>query len=305
MPIQYISIGSAGMGIFSYLGLIHTLACISPELFDDIKGCIGCSAGSYISLLIALGLQKDSKTLNEIFVLFKKNVLISNNKLLTVGMYANEFGKNISCELGQLVEHTLEKRGFSSKISLGDLQQHLKLRLAFVSADIKCGKTIILDANTHYNIPVTLAIQMSSAVPFLNPPIKYNKILAIDGAVLQQLNMDYFPKEETAFIYCVQTPSRMEENFDIIRYSAYIIQCLQQQHDNLTDAIMEGFPHIKMVADNIFKFVDQPCTLLTHKLDKLFVAGCIETLKNFMPEVFTLLGLFIINLSQTQDLECH
>lgn len=298
--LRYLSIGSAGMGIFSYLGLMYILSFSSRSLFDKIEGCIGCSAGSYISLLVALGLHKNTELLYDIFLILKQNVLISNNKLLNVGIYANDVGKNISCELGQLVEFTLEKCGFSSKISLGDLQKHLSIKLAIVITDIKKGNPVILDAENYYNMPIVLAIQMSTAVPFLNPPIKYEDIFAIDGGVLQSLNMDYYPKKETFFIYCSQTYAKMGEEIDIISYSSYLIECFQKQHDRLTDIIMEEYPHIKVTSDNIFKFMDANYTLVTDKLDKLFVSGCIKSFEFSFPIFTGLIGSFILNLSRIQ-----
>jgi predicted acylesterase/phospholipase RssA/CRP-like cAMP-binding protein len=82
-----------------------------------------------------------------------------------------------------------------------------------VSSNINTG-----EINLHESGPIWRAISASAALPGLMPPMVFNKSLAIDGAVLNNLPVDLMAKKPIGNVLAVQLSSKDHEpvNFDEI-----------------------------------------------------------------------------------------
>ena len=142
---EFVSIGSAGLGLFAYLGLIRTLHVTNPKLLEGARGFIGVSAGAFACLCLALELHR-----NDDFTLIhnaaKRCTVLSNHKVCSFGLSAPNMGKNIACDLKQLANAMLRHGGFHEDVTMAGLQA--RLQASTISAKRVSTSSIVLPQAT-------------------------------------------------------------------------------------------------------------------------------------------------------------
>lgn len=281
-PAEFVSIGSAGLGLFAYLGLIRTLHVTNPKLLEGARGFIGVSAGAFACLCLALELHR-----NDDFTLIhnaaKRCTVLSNHKVCSFGLSAPNMGKNIACDLKQLANAMLRHGGFHEDVTMAGLQARLQAEVAFVATDLRSQQPLLLTARTFPDLSVSTAISMSAAVPLLTAPIHFADYLLTDGAVSEEINTTYFDPSKTLFVYSqtdVPAPISSEDLFTVMRHT---LACAAKQQERLTLRALRHLKSIRINSKGIFNYVDTPTYKLYAEMDQLYVHGCARALTETTP----------------------
>lgn len=319
-PPLYMSVGCAGLGIFAYFGFFGRLVERRPDFFRELQGCVGCSAGSLVSLLVALDyFARDAQLLRLVQVatdaLARASTMSWRSGSIGTARMEHE---GVSHELSTVARFVLERCGFHADISLEDLQRYVAVRLTFVLADLHSLQPIRVDAShpVFRSHSVCMLIKMSSAIPFLQPPIDVPpEYCILDGALLENTSLGVHPMAQTWVVHCATIPDRLTsgvppsacvdgesgaptndwlERLNVLGFAARVVKCLHLQNERLVKHMVEAY----CVPESVCLHIDDVSILsimhaCTHDdveaMQRMHALGVYQLLWRTMPELVELL----------------
>lgn len=96
----------------------------------------------------------------------------------------------------------LLKNLFSHAGRTNDFRQ-LKRKLFLVATDLDSGESVAFGAAGHDDVPISLAVQASAALPGLFPPVKINGHYYVDGALIKTLHASVALREGADLVICI------------------------------------------------------------------------------------------------------
>jgi len=181
---MHLILSSAGPYGLIQLGMLSALALDRPE---SIRGT---SAGSFIAVLISLGIPVD-----EIIEYMIKRPLHKWFKL-DLTLYAL-ISANCFMELLAPLFHAYD---VPLDITMKQLYERTKMNIYLYTTAVTELNTVELHHNSHPDLPVITAISMSSSIPFMFPPVFYEGEYYIDGGLL----MHCPPSTEDSIVICMK-----------------------------------------------------------------------------------------------------
>ncbi len=200
---MHLVLSSAGPYGLIQLGMLSSLALDRPE---SIRGT---SAGSFIAVLLSIGIPVD-----EIIEYMIKRPLHKWFKLdLTI--YAL-ISANCFIELLSPLFHAYD---VPLDITMKQLYERTQMDIYLYTTAITDLKPVELHHSTHPDLPVITAINMSSSIPFMFPPVLYEGEYYIDGGIL----MHCPPSTEDSIVLCMkhQAPLDMSSPFTFANHLVY------------------------------------------------------------------------------------
>lgn len=174
---DYVSLGPGGTKGFYLLGVIFHLKRIG--YLNQVKGYIGCSVGSMISLLLCVGydpiniitIAADTKIFEDFFslTLADRMTEIRNN----IGLVSNA---SVQARLEEAVGN---KVGFLP--NLLELYNRTGIDFWTVSYNMTSRKPTYISWRTHPDMPVVTAVMLSINIPFVFYQLEYKNETHIDG----------------------------------------------------------------------------------------------------------------------------
>ncbi len=79
----------------------------------------------------------------------------------------------------------------------------LKTRLYVIAADLDAGETVRFGEGDFKDVPISLAVQASTALPGLYPPVEINGRFYVDGVLLKTLNASVALDKGAELVLCV------------------------------------------------------------------------------------------------------
>lgn len=96
----------------------------------------------------------------------------------------------------------LLRKLFSSAGRSNDFRQ-LKHKLFLVATDLDSGESVAFGGAGHDDVPISLAVQASAALPGLFPPVKINGHYYVDGALIKTLHASVALREGADLVICI------------------------------------------------------------------------------------------------------
>ena len=91
---------------------------------------------------------------------------------------------------------------FSSAGRTNDFRQ-LKNKLFLVATDLDTGESVAFGGPGHDDVPISLAVQASAALPGLFPPVKIGGHYFVDGALIKTLHASVALREGADLVICI------------------------------------------------------------------------------------------------------
>ena len=91
---------------------------------------------------------------------------------------------------------------FSRRGRTNDFRK-LKHRLFLVATDLDSGESVAFGAPGHDDIPISVAVQASTALPGLFPPVKIGDHYYVDGALIKTLHASVALKDGAELVLCI------------------------------------------------------------------------------------------------------
>ncbi|MCX7554797.1 patatin-like phospholipase family protein [Marinicella sp. S1101] len=227
--------GGGPLGAFYELGALCAIEdSISPLEITELDVYVGVSAGAFIAAGLANGI--DLKQMAKIFAFSKKNETPFNpdhflqpaykdyvfNLAKTPGLVSKTLLKWAKNPLKTSVVDMLEIAGkvlpagvfnnekleeFLKIILLEHGQTNdfsaLKKELYVVACELNSGKIAGFGNNDNNHVPISKAVQASSALPGLYSPVKINGKFYVDGALRRTMNASAALKKNTHLLFAV------------------------------------------------------------------------------------------------------
>ena len=99
------------------------------------------------------------------------------------------------------LRHYLEKM-FSIE-GRTDRFDELKRKLYIVSADLDSGEAVVFGQEGYDHVPISKAVQASSALPGIYPPIEIDGRYYVDGVLLKTMHASVALKDEVDIVICI------------------------------------------------------------------------------------------------------
>lgn len=304
---EYVSVGSAGLGLFAYFGLIKAAACTMPAALSATRGYIGVSAGAFACLAMALRLHESPVVFDRLVAFAKQCSIISNHKTVSFGIFAKQIGKNLFCDLHELASFTLRLGGIREDATLRELQARVNAQLVFVATDLTTQEPLLMHADAFPDLPVREAVAMSAAVPFLTAPVLFRGHLVTDGAVAEHINASYFDPERTLFIMSemISEPPRPSEEPsaapDLISATNQTMLCYSRQLERVTRTCLYDFRCVRVCCKSMFKYMDSPSYRLEEDIDVMYAQGFSRLLAEQIPDALAALGRMAWKLARNMS----
>jgi len=167
MTIKHLVISGGGPSGINALGALKYLNEKAYWNIKDIKTIYATSAGSLLSVLLALKFDLDTITNYILNRPWHEAYPINVSKILDV--YANKGLYNKVTDI--FFKPFLDTRDLPLTITMKELFDYSNIDLHVFSVEIHEFKTIDISHNTHPNLPVLTAIHMSIAIPIIISPV--------------------------------------------------------------------------------------------------------------------------------------
>jgi len=234
--MKYLVLGPASMGIYSLIG---TLKALEPKLVD-VKEISGSSAGSILTLMLAMGMSID-----EILEL-SLSLNIPEIVKLRIGSFFNKFG---FVDLAPIRTKLVQICGGDPTFAELDMKIYIS---AFC---LNSSTTEYFSKDTHPNMKVIDAVCMSIAVPLIFACGKYEGRTYVDGATQEQYPITPFLDKKPHEITCIKLKMERVYQEDITspkQYFESLIRSALMSRVQYTDS--SNLIEINVGNINIFDF---------------------------------------------------
>jgi NTE family protein len=172
----------SGGGIkgFVFIGAVKYLEEIN--ILKNITTYIGTSIGAYFSILLIIGYTSDE--IYKFIKMFDFTQSININIQQIFENYALDNSENFVLIFKKL----LEGKKIDPSITLLELYRKTKKKIIMATVCITTKKIEYISYENYPDLLLVDAIRMTTSIPLIFPPVKYNDYLYIDGGLL-----DNFP----------------------------------------------------------------------------------------------------------------
>ncbi|MCM8594541.1 patatin-like phospholipase family protein [Accumulibacter sp.] len=232
-----IGLALAGGGPVGGIYEVGALAALAEALdgldFTDCDIYVGVSSGAFMSAAVANGLGPDKLArmlvegdTDEVFdpeMLLRPALGEYLRRAMTVpALFWSALRQYLSdpwhlrlIEAFQSLSHAIPagvfnsagidellRKLFSTGGRTNDFRE-LRHRLFIVATDLDTGESIPFGAQGHDDIPISVAVQASAALPGLFPPVKIGDRYFVDGALIKTLHASVALQEGADLLFCI------------------------------------------------------------------------------------------------------
>tara|TARA_B100000902_G_scaffold398897_1_gene467423 strand:- start:1916 stop:2773 length:858 start_codon:yes stop_codon:yes gene_type:complete len=156
---------------------IKNIICVSGSAFFILPFLLGYSYNA--CLKICVNINNDQ--------IINMNELSLNTLIKEYGFFSNDF-------LNKIIHSFLIKKGFKENATLKELYDFSKINFVIKTSNITQNKIEYINHLSHPDIPIKQIIQMTTCVPFVFKPIKFNNDFYLDGGVCGNFPIEYIRK---------------------------------------------------------------------------------------------------------------
>lgn len=181
--------GSKG---FASLGTLQYL--LDKGYLDNVRNFIGTSIGAIINYLIIIGMKPD-----EIITYLCTHRITDKMKFFNLMAMINRQGAlNFSILQEALEKITIEKVGYY--LTLKDITSKYNKRFIAVTYNLTDDKAEYLSDETYPDMPVLIALRLTSNLPFIFEDFKYFGKYYVDGGIIDNFPIDYLDKDDNIIV---------------------------------------------------------------------------------------------------------
>ena len=226
---QGIVISGGGTNVFCLLGCIEY--CLQNNIINlsEINVLIGTSAGSFVSVLLAMGFKINEITemytlqdLNSKFNIDITNIDVINNINITErisekSIYSNKI-------ILKIYDEMILKKTNGIIPTLLDIKNKYNKEVVICTFNLTTNKLEYLNYLNSPDLLVTHACAMSSCIPLVFNPIEYNKCFYVDGGMKENypINCTEFYSDMNFIGFCLNFSSNYTK-MNFLEYLIYFI----------------------------------------------------------------------------------
>jgi predicted acylesterase/phospholipase RssA len=158
---------------------------------ENLQKGIGTSVGSICAFICSI--KPTNLEIDEYMALVVEKILNLNDNILkeSYNLY-KYYGIHDNSGIREVIEDILLKKFGKNKLSFIELFELTKFELTVVATCLSEKKVYYLNYLNNPDMPVSLAIQMSTALPIFYKSISYDNKIWCDGGVCNNFPINYF-----------------------------------------------------------------------------------------------------------------
>jgi len=279
---KYIAFSGGGVRGLAFIGAWRALGSAFKrrqlELYQQLQGFAGTSAGSMIALLASLGCS-DVEMMEECAVMDGIDII----KTIDLVNVTDQWGLHDKKQVIYRLREILAKYADNADITFGDLHKKTNKHLVVTVTRVNDGKALFYSHETAFELEVWRGVAASMSIPILFTPNRINDEILVDGGLLVNLPMDVFPLEQTIAFLLTKTPP-----FRVTRFTDYLLRVIYIALEALEKQRLESIPlnlrdHIISIDTGTFSSVE--FTLTEEQRQSLVKMGWTRVAQVLLPNI--------------------
>ena len=276
--IKNLILSSGGIHGYCYLGSFRYL--MENNLLKNVENILGTSAGSLFGLLYVLG-----------FTLFEIEELITNilpTQWLDINYksilnFFDDYGIDEGEKMIKIIKIITNRKLGKPELTFKELYEYSKINFIISAVNINKQKQVYFSYENYPDMPIYKALRMSTCIPILFKPYKFEGYLYADGGVMDPCSINYFknPKETLVLmisgrryeeldsfrdfiicLYCCPIEKVRESSYDkpnVIIFDVKGIKSLNFEinNENIRDIIQQGYDITKEELPDIIEYFEK------------------------------------------------
>tara|TARA_B100000780_G_scaffold269975_1_gene229315 strand:+ start:928 stop:1797 length:870 start_codon:yes stop_codon:yes gene_type:complete len=228
---MYLNLALSG-GILKAVSLIGSLKYLEEiKISRNFKNYIGTSAGGLLLFLYLIGYSAD-----EILQIIKDEIdyLIDINFYNLRNIYS-ELGIDDSKRFENILRKYLYAKTSLQSISFIEFAKKFGYNLIITGANLDTKKVDYFSVDTFPDMDIVLSLLITSCIPLIFKPIKFNDNLYIDAGVYSNFPIEYFEKNLNDTLGICVISKEIIKNNNLFNYFNNIIYSIMSKlsYDNL------------------------------------------------------------------------
>ena len=232
-------LGSGGIKGVSFVGLLEEAFKIYK--YEGFKNFIGVSIGSFIAVMLIIGYN-----INEL----KDFFIDVNLKIFTDFRFKKlfeEFGMDNGQRYINLIRSFFLTKNINPEITFLELYNLKKKNLYIVGSNLNTENPEYFNHQTHPDMKIFDAIRISSSVPFVLTPYKYNNNYYVDGALYEPVPLGPYKNSKKNLIILLN--KSVDDNFNL-NFKTYISKILNSFYNNLIESKLNLIKDMYFIENN-------------------------------------------------------
>ena len=237
MNVQNLVLSGGHIKGISYIGVFKYIEELG--LKNKIKNILGVSSGAIFSLMYCLGLS--SSQLEHIILSLSLDDFsnLSTDALFNI---TKTFGIDSGNKISKIFKIIIKKILGNDNATFKDLQQYSNVKLIIAGTNLNTYKCEYFSVDTTPEMPLHIALRISTSVPIYFNPVLYNNSYYIDAAFSNNFPINYFDDDIKNTMGIVLNDSEIENSINSLGTYIYMVT-------NCVMSIMQN--HLKNIySDN-------------------------------------------------------
>lgn len=205
------------------IALVGALKALDEmNILKNISTIAGSSIGGVIGFLFIIGYTTEE--LFNFIDMFDFNKIKSLNPTNLLNGFGLDDGTRFTCILTKLIE----AKNLSSQITFKELYQKTNITLILTTVCVNDKQIYYLSHLTFPNLQVITGIRMTSAIPIIFSPVKYENRIYVDGACMDNYPIQLFSDRlsQVIGIYLNENREFIKNIENIEDFLFHLIECL-------------------------------------------------------------------------------
>lgn len=214
--------GLCYLGFFSYIDSLG----LTPSQFIFY----GSSIGAIMGTLYCLGYT--TTELIQIFTSQDMQLTCSFSQLLNSG--GLDSGNNFI-----RIIRTIISKKYDPDIKMKDVSEDINI----IVCDLSCVRSEVVNCKTFPEMPLYLALRMSSSIPFLMSPVTYNEHVFVDGGVMENIPLPRINNHNDCPVLFLlfDYSSEVYEYSGIVSYMSRVLLCATRKDTSILNPYKNKF----------------------------------------------------------------
>lgn len=221
MDIENLTFEGAGIFGITYIGALSVLE--SRNILSNIKGYSGSSSGSIVASLLAMDCSvKDLETI--MIETDWSSFLDTSCCCCGIFNIFSKYGYNKGKAKEKWLKKIIKQQTGNENFTFQQVYKIYKKKLYICAINLNSEMPVYFSHEYSPNMPVWLALHMSTCFPYVFSPIKYKKEYYVDGGVMENYPIEVFSdKSKSIGLKIISTDSYTKKMSNIYNYSTCVL----------------------------------------------------------------------------------
>jgi predicted acylesterase/phospholipase RssA len=220
-------------GAFKAISLLGSIKYLENiDILKNFKQFIGTSAGGVIVFFIIIGYTSDD--IKEILI--NEMECLTNLNIDNITDFLEDFGIEDSSKNKIILKKYLFNKTGLNEITFIEFTKKFGINLIITGSNLTTRELNYFNIDNTPNMNIIDALLITTCLPIINKPIKYNDFLYLDGALYNNFALDYFKNKSNDTLGICVSGYYSNKNENVVNYFYNIIFSMMDKltYDNIS-----------------------------------------------------------------------